>query len=133
MAPIGQRLSRFEGRRFAWTVGSTFAALGALLWWRGSGTVAAAFLGLGGALGMAGLLVPGTLGPVHRAWMGGARLLSRVTTPVFLGVMYFAVITPVGFLRRTFGGNPLVHRLRDGSYFIARPPGKRRSDLDRQF
>ncbi len=41
-----------------------------------------------------------------------AHLISKVTTPIVMGVMYLLVLTPVGLLRRTFGGNPMVHQPR---------------------
>ena len=50
---------------------------------------------LGGALALAGLVVPRDLGPVERAWMGLAHPISKVTTPIFMGVMYFLVLTPI--------------------------------------
>ena len=43
--------------------------------------------------------------------MGLAHAISKVTTPIFMGVVYFLVITPVGFVRCAVGGNPLrAHR-----------------------
>jgi hypothetical protein len=81
----------------------------------------------------AGLAVPGRLGPVYRFWMALAHAISRVTTPIVLGIVYFLVIAPIGLAMRAFGRNPLVRpRVRD-SYWVMRPPGNRRSDLERQF
>lgn len=132
--PAATRLSAAQGRRFALTVGAAFLALGGLAWWRDAEMVAVGIVTVGGGLGLAGVLVPGRLTTVHRAWMGLAGLLSRLTTPLVLGVIYFGVITPIGLLRRFLGRNPLVHREHQGSYFIARAEGAaRRSDLDRQF
>ena len=43
--------------------------------------------------------------------MGLAHAISKVTTPIFMGVVYFVVITPIGFIRRrAFGSNPLSPR-----------------------
>jgi len=63
--------------------------------------------------------------------MGLAHAISRVTTPVFMGVMYFAVLTPVGLLRRTFGRSPLQRDRHSTTFWVERAP--RRSDLERQF
>ncbi len=65
--------------------------------------------GLGAVLVLAGLLVPTLLGPVNRAWMGLAHLISKVTTPIFMGIVYFLVLTPIGLGMRLFGRRPLVH------------------------
>lgn len=131
---IPARLSAREGRRFAWTVGAAFLVLAALLRWRDVAPLAVAIpTVLGAALGLAGLLAPGSLTGVHRAWMGLARVISRVTTPLFLGLTYFLVITPIGLLRRTLGRHPLVVPLDEDSYFVRRPEGRRRGNLERQF
>jgi hypothetical protein len=68
----------------------------------------------------AGLLVPGQLGPVQRAWMGLAHAISKVTTPIFMGVVFFIVLTPVGLVMRLFGRNPIHHRAIDRSYWAGR-------------
>jgi hypothetical protein len=52
--------------------------------------------------------------------MGLAHLLSRVTTPLFMGVVYFAVVTPTGVLMRLFGRNPVVHKAAQGTYWVRR-------------
>jgi hypothetical protein len=96
-------------------------------------TLATVFLSLTGFLYLAGLLVPGKLGPIYRAWMGFALLLSKLTTPIFMGITFFLVIGPVGLLMRLFGRNPVDHEPRDGSFWVPRPEDKRRSDLKRQF
>ena len=38
---------------------------------------------------LAALVVPTHLGPVQRAWMGLAHAISKVTTPIFMGVVFF--------------------------------------------
>jgi hypothetical protein len=123
-----------EGRKFALTVGGAFLVLGGVLRWRAHGGVGTVLLGLGALFVAAGLLVPARLAPVHRIWMGLALAISRVTTPVFMGIVYFVVITPTGLLMRLFGRNPLVRGTGAGSHFVDRSPGPgRRSDLKRQF
>jgi hypothetical protein len=115
-------------------VAAAFLALGALGWWRGGGIATTVFLGLASVLGVAGLTAPTQLGPVERAWMGLAQALSKVTTPIVMGVMYLVVLTPVGIIRRAVGGNPLEHRRQGDSYWQSRPEGARRSaSPERQF
>ncbi|MFQ5889856.1 MAG: hypothetical protein ACE5JR_07360 [Gemmatimonadota bacterium] len=126
------RLTPREGRRFGLTLAAAFAGLAALLWWRGEPGVAGLLAPLAAALALAGLVVPGRLGPVHRAWMGMARALSKVTTPIFMSVVYFAVITPTGILRRTIGGNPLRRAGVGGSCWVPRTDSPH-GDLERQF
>lgn len=128
------RLTPAEGRRFAFPVGTAFLVIAAVLnWWRGHALAAGILGSIGVCLLIAGLVVPGRLGPVWRLWMGLAYAISKVTTPIFMGVLYYAVLTPAGFLRRALGRNPIRHSAADGSYWMPRPSHQRRSDLKRQF
>jgi hypothetical protein len=126
-------LTSAEGRRFAFTVGAAFVALAAIAWWRGRPSVLAVFGTIGVLLILAGLMIPTRLGPIQRAWMGLAHLLSKVTTPIFLGIVFFIAITPMGWLKRLFGSRPL-RRAPGSSAWITRAPDARRSlDMQRQF
>jgi hypothetical protein len=133
-ARVPARLSSSEGRKFGLTVGAAFLALGAVFWWRGHVYQAGAAGLLGAALSLAGLLVPGRLGPTYGAWMRLAAALSAVTTPVFMAVIYFGVLTPVGFMVRLLRGNPLVRPRSGASFWVPREgAARRRSDMERQF
>jgi hypothetical protein len=126
-------LTAAEGRRFGLTVGGAFLVFAAVAYWRGHPTTTVVLGGLGAILGLAGLVIPTHLGPVERGWMRLAHLISKVTTPVVMGVMYLLVLTPVGVLRRRVGGNPMVHTAPTGSYWQHRPEGRRAGDLRRQY
>jgi hypothetical protein len=128
---VPARLTAAEGRKFGLTVGIAFLALAALVAWRGQAIVATT-VGLSGAvLCLAGFLIPQRLGPVQRGWMAFAVAISKVTTPIFMAVVYFLVLTPTGILRRTLGGNPLVPP-GNGTLWFTRSK-ENRSDLTRQF
>ncbi len=68
---------------------------------------------LGGVLAVWGLAAPGTLKPVYRAWMKFGLLLSRVTTPIVLGVVFFLVIFPTGLAMRLCGRDPMNRQFDD--------------------
>jgi len=129
---IPARLSPGEGRKFGLTVGGAFLALAGLLWWRDRVPAALVCAVLGGALILAGLVAPTRLGTVHRAWMGFGRVLSRVTTPVFMGVVYFLILTPIGWGMRLFGKNPIARPPVGGTFWVRRPEGKH-GRMDHQF
>ena len=131
-AGIPAGLTPKEGRKFGLLVGTAFLVLGAISLWRGHVWPPRVFAVLGGLLILGGLLVPGRLGPVYRAWMGLAHLLSKVTTPLFMGIVYFVVMTPIGLIRRALGKNPLRHRPVNDSYWKT-PPSGGKSDLTTQF
>mgnify|MGYP001168452792 CR=1 FL=1 len=130
---IPARLTPAEGRRFAFPVGGVFLALAGLFWWRDHLLASRITGALGGLLVVAGILIPGRLGPVYRAWMGLAGLISRGPTPIFMAVVYYLVITPTGLIRRTVGSSQIVHTPSDGSYWKRREDGRRKSTLERQF
>jgi hypothetical protein len=109
-------------------------ALSAVLSWRGHPRSALACGSIGAALILLGATFPDALRPVYRAWMGLALVLSRVTTPIFMGIVYFGIVTPIGLVRRLAGGNPLKHRVGEAGLWIVRDDrGKSPADLERQF
>lgn len=124
-------MSAAEGRRFGLTVGVAFLMLAALAAWRGRAAVATVLGAVGAGLVLGGLLAPGTLGPVQRAWMGLAAVLSRVTTPLFLAVVYFGLIAPLGLVLRALGRTPLPRPRPGQSAWVPRTATT--SDLERQF
>ena len=85
---VPARLTTAQGRRFGLTVGGAFLVFAAIAYWRGHSTSTAVLGGLGATLALAGLIIPAHLGPVERAWMRLAHLISKVTTPIVMGVMY---------------------------------------------
>ena len=130
---IPARLSAAEGRRFGVVVGLAFGALAGLLYWRGFETGSAIAAALGILLCVAGVMVPAHLGPVFRAWMKVGLAISVVTTPVFMGIVYYLVLTPTGLLMRLFGRHPLQPARAAGTFWVTRAENDRRSNLDRQF
>jgi hypothetical protein len=65
--------------------------------------------------------------------MALAVAISKVTTPVFVGVVYFAIFTPLGLAMRLLGRRPLERARGAATFWADRPEGARRSDLRRQF
>ncbi len=134
--PVPARLSGAQaaaaGRKFGLTVGGAFAVLSVIGRLRHHPITFVVLGSLGVALIVAALVIPAHLGPVERAWMGLAHAISKVTTPIFMAVVYFIILTPVGFLRRRVAGNALVHRDGKTGYWLDRskvPEGS----LERQF
>jgi len=82
------------------------------------------------------LIRPAVLAPLNKAWMAIGLLLSRVVTPVVIGIMFYLVFTPVGFIYRLFGRDPLRLKFTKGtqSYWIERnPPGPPPEEMLNQF
>ena len=130
---VPARLTAAEGRKFGLTVGLAFLAIAGVLYWRDKPTGAAITGALGGALVLAGLVIPTMLGPVERAWMGLALLISKVTTPIFMGIVYFLLITPTGYLRDLKGGSPIRRRRGVSSWKPRTPADAPDKQMERQF
>ena len=131
--PVPARLTAAAGRKFAFTVGIAFLVLAGVVRWRGKPTVSMVLGAIGALLIVAGLVAPTRLGPVERAWYGLAAAISKVTTPIIMGILYFVIMTPAGLLMRTFGRNNLVRASATESAWVRRPENARRGDLERQF
>ena len=107
-----QSPSKPELRKFGLTVGAAFAVLGAISWWRGHELPPRIMWTLAVLLIVPGAIAPGILGPVQRGWMAFATMLGHVNTRIILTVLFYLVLTPVGWIMRLFR-DPLDRSLRD--------------------
>lgn len=54
-----------------------------------------------------GSLAPSTLRPIYISWMKIGIILSRITTPLILGILFYGILTPVGVFMRLIKFDPL--------------------------
>ena len=120
------------GRKFSFTVGAAFLVFAGVAAWREHPTLAMVLAVLGGILVLGGLAVPAQMVHVERRWMQFALLLSRVTTPIFMGAVYFLVFVPTGFLRRTLARSPMRRDTASTTFWMASTPSPRER-LRRQY
>jgi len=122
-------------RTFALTTGALFAAVvGVFLPWLLSLRRPVWPWVLGLVLAGWGIVHPASLGPVHAGWMRFAEAIGWVNNRLILGVVYFALITPVGWLRRWLGGDPMARRYDSGAATYRKPKDRRaRESLERPF
>ncbi len=66
---------------------------------------------VGAILGLWSLAAPATLNPIYHLWMRIGLLLSRITTPLIMGLVFFVIIVPAGMLMRIFGKDPMARSL----------------------
>jgi Saxitoxin biosynthesis operon protein SxtJ len=93
-------------------------------------------LAIGGGLLIVALVRPVWLRFPNRAWGKLGRLMGRVASPVVTALLFFLVVTPMGFLMRVSGKDPLRLRSEPGasSYWIERrPPGPAPQTMSSQF
>ncbi|HTP95844.1 MAG TPA: SxtJ family membrane protein [Burkholderiales bacterium] len=140
MAQTHEDLSRTEqvkgssDRSFGWLFTAVFLIValwplvsgGAVRWW--SLVVSAVLL-------VVTLAAPALLALPNRVWLRFGLLLNRILSPVVLAIMFYLVVTPMGWIMRASGKDSMGLR-RDGkdSYWIKRePPGPKPDSLSNQF
>ena|SRR5580765_3327652 len=108
-------------RKFGLTVGAVFAVLGILFLLRHRAPWSY-FLWPGVALVFFGMVFPRALKCFYIAWMSLALMLGFVMAHVILALLFFLVITPVGFAARILGKDFLSLKLdrQASSYWILR-------------
>jgi hypothetical protein len=82
------------------------------------------------------LAAPKMLAPLNRAWTALGALLHAVVNPLVLGILFYLVFTPFGWVLRRMGKDFLRLRHSPGAqtYWIARlPPGPPPESMSRQF
>lgn len=62
------------------------------------------------ALQVVDMVVPRIFAPVAVLWFGLSHILGTVMSKVLLSILFFGLVTPVGFLRRLFGKDSLKLR-----------------------
>ncbi|MCO6472098.1 MAG: hypothetical protein J5I57_00010 [Melioribacteraceae bacterium] len=91
-----------ELRKFGITVGSVILIISLLLFYWEKSFWLWMFIAAD-LLIFAGLLLPGILLPLQKAWMTLAVLLGFVMTRVILSILYYIIITPIGFITKIIG------------------------------
>jgi hypothetical protein len=67
---------------------------------------------------VAGIVYPRCLSLVHRSWMTLGHYLGLINTRIILTIVFFAIITPLGLIKRTFGRDPLDRNfLKEGTTY----------------
>lgn len=94
----------------------------------------ALFVGL--AFVAVALLKPDLLAPLNRLWFRLGLAIGRITNPIIMGLLFFAVFAPLGILFRALGKDLLALRFdRDvASYWSVHAAAEgQRSDMRKQF
>ena len=103
-----QKLDARELRSFGLSTGAIVAVLfGALIPWIWGLKYPVWPWVILAVLGFWAMIMPKSLRPVYRLWMRIGLLISKLTTPIILGIVFFLVIVPVGLVLRIFSRDPL--------------------------
>jgi uncharacterized membrane protein len=96
-----------EHRSFGLMVGGIFAIIGFWPLIRHGESLRLWALIPGSLLVVMGLLLPGHLGPIYKAWMAIGHVLGWINTRLILGIIYYGLFTPMGLVMRVWRKDPL--------------------------
>ena len=111
------------------------AGVAGVMAWRATGELTASrYIWIGGALvALVYYLVPPLRRPFFLGWMYATYPIGWVISHVLLAIIYFGVLTPIGFVMRVFGYDPMARGRHPagGSYWTERE--RRGVDPSRYF
>jgi type IV secretory pathway VirB3-like protein len=110
-------------RKFGFLFSAVFAIVAADLYWhQRAGYIV--FTGLSALTLIVALSRPRLLHGANRIWMAFGLLLSKIVSPVVLGILFLVVFMPIGLVMRLFGRDALKLKPRSEaqSYWIMRDP-----------
>jgi len=123
-------------REFGLLVGGVLGLFACLFWWREKPFYPYLFA-VSLALIFCGALLPRVLKPIYVAWMTAALLIGWVMSRVLLSLVFYLIVTPIGFLARLMGKDFLDLKFKDDkeSYWIPRESLSKltQSDFEKQF
>ena len=68
-----------------------------------------------------GILNSKYLTPLNKIWTKFGLLLGKIVSPIVMGIIFFIVITPIGFIMKLFGQDLLNKKYsQNSSYWINR-------------
>ena len=74
-----------------------------------------------------GLLNSKILTPLNKLWFMFGIFLSKIISPLIMGIIFFLVVTPIGFIMRMFGKDVLNLKYnKNHSYWIEKKGPKSR-------
>lgn len=74
------------------------------------------------------------LTPLNKIWMQFGLLLSKIVSPIILGIIFFGLITPYSFVMKIFGRDELrLKKFNHESDWIIRKDKTPQTDFKRQF
>lgn len=126
-----------ELRNFGLLFGIVFTGIGLYQLYADTAETARLVLWILGALFLiAGATVPAALKPLHAGWMKFAFVLGWINTRIIITLIFYLVMTPIGFIMRIIKGDLLAEKLdkNKSSYWDAIEPVESvKEHCERQF
>ncbi|MDY7003957.1 MAG: SxtJ family membrane protein [Cyanobacteriota bacterium] len=77
---------------------------------------------------------PPTLAPVYKFWMRVGIFLSTIMTPLWMGLVFYLVVMPMGLIMRMFKKDPMERQLNtETSTYRVMSQLKTRESMERPF
>ncbi|MBP0020997.1 MAG: sxtJ [Cyanobacteria bacterium SBLK] len=100
-----------ELRQFGMLLGTFFPLLfGLILPWLWGHDFSLLPWILGSVFWVLAIAFPISLQPIYRVWMKIAEILAWVNSRIILGIIFFAMVTPMGFIMRLLQRDPMARK-----------------------
>ena len=121
-------------RNFGLILSAILFVLGILAFFQGHGRYKIEWP-LSVVIGLLAIRPRGVLSHIYRAWMIAAEIISWFVLRVVLGIFFYLVVAPIGFLMRLFQGDLLDETIdrKAVTYWKKRPPKAPREQYERLF
>ena len=70
-----------------------------------------------GVLGLWGLIAPMSLRPVYTTWMRFGLLMSKIMTPLVMGIVFYLVVTPMALVMKVLGKDYMARHFDDSASY----------------
>jgi len=126
-----------ELRKFGITVGAVLVLIGFAFQFFGNNYSFYMIIGtIGAVLIFFGVIYPNILLPLHKIWMSLAVVLGFIMTRVILSILFYLIVTPIGFIAKLTGKDFLDLKIEKDkeSYWHKREIKEyQKIDTERQF
>lgn len=114
-------------RKFGLMVGGIFLLIGFWIYHSSQSFAGIIFICIGILLLVFGSLFPNALSGIYKVWMGLAFALGWLVSRLLLIVLFYFVLTPVGFIAKIVGKKflDIDYKVKKESYWIISPSDKK--------
>lgn len=99
-----------NGRKFGFTMAVALAVFALIFLYRHRLTTATVFGFVALFFLLFALLAPRLLEPIEAVWMAIARVMGAINTRIIMGLLYFLIFVPLGFLFKILGRDEMRRR-----------------------
>jgi len=120
-----------SNKKFGLFFSFVFAIISAYFLYINFVLISTIFFSLGLIFFILALIKPNSLLPFNKIWMNFGLLLGSIVSPIIMGIIFFGLFTPIGFLMRIFGRDELRLKVKlASSYWKIRDP---QADVSQSF